>query len=306
MNKTFVMRHKIELTLNDFCNFSKLQVEYDLSLNKGLRICIIENKRYTVVWRSEIRKSSAERLLRLHRGEEVIIVSNKIYGPARSLFIEKGMNYFEYEGNFYFKAKDILKIRRKDNNYDRRANYARMCGHYGSQFIIAPVLERNLLNNPVSQIASVLNMGKSTVYYYLRQFRAEKVLIKNIDTQGYKWYKEPFSMKSIINNLFIRGYANLIVDNFAEPLISKASYLFGNSVPIKKQTTECLFYDSIMKHKFTLSDLIYGKYKDHIVLISPFNKDKVPSLDTRFREKITEWYTEISSFSAEEVKNSFV
>lgn len=284
------MRHKIELTLNEFCNYSNLCLEYDLSKNMA-GTCIVESKEYLIIWRSEIRKSGAERLLNLHSGQQVIIISNKIYGSARSLFLENKMNHLEYQGNFYFEQGNILRIRRKNNNYDKRRNYTRLYGNYGSRFIIALLLEPNLLNSSVLQIASSLNMGESTVYYYLNGFKREGFIVKNKDSHGYSSGMKQFNIQALINNFFIRGHNTMVIDHLYKVLTSKINFAFKNFGISAKPTSGFLFYDTISKYKRTLYNLIREQSRDQIVLISPFNKNIAPKLDLEFKKQFSDWYT---------------
>ena len=280
------MNHIIRYALNDFKRVFKEKIDYNPHDEGKYGTCSINGIVFTIVAYSLIRRNEVNRILAKFTGKPIIVISHRIYEPSREILQKNNILYLEHRGHLFYPDSKGKKTRVKENHYDKQLNKSRIKGDYCSRFRAAILLDKNILNLPVPVIAKMLNMGDSTIYYFLNQLKQARMLLFDKETEKRILDLKRFNMKEIMERIFVRGFAKLGMASGC-PSLKKAieKYQHDQSSIVKFR-----FYDEIenCEDGCRAEDNLLDSGR--IIFKAPYNDELCPHLNKLFKLEFIDWF----------------
>lgn len=280
------MKHIINYALNDFKRVFNVKFVYNPDDIGKYGTCTINGIIYTIVAYSLIRQIEVDRIMEKFSGHPIIVISNRIYQPQRAFLQKNNIIYLEHRGHLFYPLSKLEKTRNKENHYDKQLNKSRIKGDYGSRLRAAILLDKEILNLPVSEIASMLNMGESTIYFFLKQLKLARMI--SFDKVSKKWSFDTrrFNMKEIMERIFIRGFGKLGKASGC-PRVRKT---IEKNLHPQSSVVKLRFYDEIenCEDGCTIEDDLLDSGR--IIFKPPFNNELCPHLNKLFKLEFIDWF----------------
>lgn len=284
------MREVVEMNFQEFMDHYQIPVIYKLDKNGREGYCWIDGMIYKIIFRDQPREKDLQELVSKIIDEKIFLVANKLYRPSQNFLEKEGISYLETDGNLFFvdwQGAEEKKKRIKQNFYDQQLNESRLKCKNGSAIREGFLIQPELVEKPVKELAEIFDVGKSTVYYYLNQMKKAGYLEQT--EEGIEVKEEVFDEEEIIENLVVRGSHKLIPHWRVERNTTKEPMRLRGSGEILKG---CKFYDEIAScEKKNIRERIKREHENgYLVFISPYKSGGLKSLDEEFRKRFVNWF----------------
>lgn len=282
------MHEIIHQNIQDFISHYGLDISFKLEKKGRMGKAIINGKEYLIIFRDQPRVKNLRELIPSLGPVNIIVICHKLYSTAQEYLEEVGVSYLEWQGNLYFadwQGEEGMRKRKKKNNFDQRINKSRIKCKSGSIIREALLIEPELLEMPVKELAEELNMGKSTLYFYLSQLKKTGYIKKM--NEALEINKDKFNEDEIFENMLVRGSHQLV------PHWEFERSLEGNSVEPKgwgEGLRGCKFYDKIDPCENMCERVKIESEKGYLIFISPYRRGNLKSLDKSFRKRFIDWF----------------
>lgn len=280
------MDHIIRYALNDFKRVFKEKIDYNPHDKGKYGTCTINGIVYLIVAYSLIRMNEVNRILETYANIPIIVISNRIYEPSRETLQNNNIIFLEHRGHLFYPHSRGEQTREKENHFDKQLNKSRIKGDCCSRLRAAILLDKNILNLPVPVIASMLKIGKSTIYYFLKQLKLARMI--SFDKETEKWIHDSrrFNINEIMERIFVKGFGKLGMASGC-PNLRKNNEKYQND---KSSKLQLKFYDEIERCEDGCSS--EDKLLDSGIIIfkPPFNNDLCPHLNKLFKTEFIDWF----------------
>lgn len=280
------MNHIIRYALNDFKRVFKESFVYNPDDEGKYGTSTIGGIVYKMVVYSLIRMIEVDRIKEQYAGMPIIVIGKKIYGPSRKELQQNNIFYLEHRGHLFYPHSKTDKTRLKENHYDKQLNKSRIKGDYGSRIRAAFLLDNNMLNLPVPEIALKLKMGISTIYYFIHQLKLARMIQMDIETGEWKIDLRRFNKNEIIERVFVKGFGKLGMVSGC-PNLRKAIERYQHDQVSK---VKLHFYDEIKDCEDGCSPEDKLLDSGRIIFKLPFNEKLCPDLNKLFKVEFIAWF----------------
>ncbi len=280
------MENVIKLILNHYSLYFKARFRFILEENGKCGVCSFLGNTYIIIWRTEIRKHVAERILRKYGKQPILVLAKKIYGPAMELFKEYGINFLEQNGHAWVNDNNAQTFYRNlKNRYDQRINASRIEGDFGSRIRAALKLKKELLNLKKAELAKYLRVSKSSIYYIFNQMKLlqQTEQLRKRNDRGNTI--ESYTIEEVFESLLKRGFNKLGISYLdIRKKINLIKLVLG-----KNAQKECVFFDELRGENISLE---IKRHLDAGILIfkSPYNLTEFKELHEEFKKRFRRWY----------------
>lgn len=274
------MEHIIKLTLNEFNEHAQAGISYQLNVDMKSGKMTTRGSTFDFVYRSEVRIADVERWKEHFKKKEYCLIARKIYANAKARLKESGIYFFEYDGSYYLETRDRTYYREKVNTYDQRSNPTRLNGKYGSRVLLALIQEERLLEQDITETASKLQMGVSTLYYYYSEYKKLGILEKLSCTD----YRESL-LSFTYQNVYVRNYdSTWLGTSNVETLETSAMER------IKESSKIIMAWEGIEEaEEIELTSRLIGYDREYAVLTNPYSRRCCRIIRNNFREGFNKW-----------------
>ncbi len=279
------MEHIIKLTLAEFIRISQVEISFVINTDMKSGTIVTKQKKLDFLFRSEVRIADVNRWKEHFVDNQYVLIARKIYANAKSSLITAGIFFFEYDGSFFFQTDGQSFSRDKVSSYDQRSNSTRINGKFGSRVLAALVEDHTLFDSDIAFVATKLNMGVSTMYYYYSALKKQGIIDK-ILCHDYRVSLRDFTYQ----NVYLRNYDSTLMGTLI--FTSREYSTIRNDSSLIYMAWDGLITDK----KSGVSQSLVGYDKQYQVLTNPYSLGCCPLIRNNFRQNFTKWVQKGSLF----------